>query len=327
LLLYRNNTTKPRFSIMSSLKRNEGYPKIILFGDSLTQYSFDTANRGFGAALQNYYARRADVVNRGYSGFNTTWLLPHFKNVIRLLQAADSEPPLLFTILLGTNDSVHPNYPQHVPLDEYEKNLRYYVDTLLSHPMTKGTKIVLITPPPMDIPPPAMDEVEIPVVTESSKQGACGGGITQLYMNKKKYAEKVMEIARSYEGANNSMVAGLDFWTAMINFGRAKEKEKGDVEVNQENLPGSGLPGAWHFGKQVFTDGLHLGPLGYEVLTNELLAIITNKWPELRKEAVKLQAPWWGDLPEARDSDDVEARRKANKDIVEDGVVKSKWLL
>jgi hypothetical protein len=51
---------------MDSLPESkEGYPKMILFGDSLTERSFNVENRGFGAVLQNYYARRVDVVNRG----------------------------------------------------------------------------------------------------------------------------------------------------------------------------------------------------------------------------------------------------------------------
>jgi isoamyl acetate esterase len=44
------------------------FPQIYLFGDSLTERSFEVENRGFGAQLQTYYARRADILNRGVSG-------------------------------------------------------------------------------------------------------------------------------------------------------------------------------------------------------------------------------------------------------------------
>lgn len=51
--------------------RSEMRPQFVLFGDSITQYSF--ATKGWGAQLANHYQRKVDVVNRGYSGYNTAW--------------------------------------------------------------------------------------------------------------------------------------------------------------------------------------------------------------------------------------------------------------
>ncbi len=53
-------------------------PLFVLFGDSITQRGF--APGGWAARLADKYSRRADVVNRGYSGYNSalaTHLLPH----------------------------------------------------------------------------------------------------------------------------------------------------------------------------------------------------------------------------------------------------------
>ncbi|KAI8146833.1 hypothetical protein BJV82DRAFT_399049 [Fennellomyces sp. T-0311] len=44
------------------------YNQILLFGDSITQFSFDPELQGFGASLANIYQRKVDVVNRGFSG-------------------------------------------------------------------------------------------------------------------------------------------------------------------------------------------------------------------------------------------------------------------
>ena len=44
--------------------------QITLFGDSITQQSFNPATFGFGAVLSNAYVRKMDVVNRGYSGMH-----------------------------------------------------------------------------------------------------------------------------------------------------------------------------------------------------------------------------------------------------------------
>ncbi|KAI9862092.1 MAG: hypothetical protein M1813_004867 [Trichoglossum hirsutum] len=308
------------------------YPKFVLFGDSLTERSFDTDNNGFGAALQNHYSRRVDVVNRVLTHavqnrYNTRWLIPYFEKFMRLLEEAQLPPPLLFVIFLGANDAVLPRFSQHVPLPEYEANLRYYVDTLLAHPMTKGTKIVLITPPPIDIPPSDdEDEFDIPVVRAQLTSEDLDGPGYRTYLNKKMYAEKVMEIARSY-GGSGDLVVGLDFWTAMINYGRAMGKEKG-IPDHDERLPGSGLSGAVYFGREVFLDGLHLGPLGYNVLSGELLSLLTKRWPELRKESLPLQAPWWGDHPQATESEEVAVRRQMDeRNTMESGAIQSKWLL
>jgi len=51
---------------------------IVLFGDSLTQMSWNPELGGIGARVADLYARKLDVLNRGYSGYNTDWALPVF---------------------------------------------------------------------------------------------------------------------------------------------------------------------------------------------------------------------------------------------------------
>lgn len=55
--------------VLTFFKELMSRPKIILLGDSITQLSF-ASDHGFGAALCDAYQRRADVFNRGYSGYN-----------------------------------------------------------------------------------------------------------------------------------------------------------------------------------------------------------------------------------------------------------------
>jgi isoamyl acetate esterase len=70
--------------------------QIILFGDSLTQFSWDLDQGGIGARLAgtsipmwattasfqrlnnapDLYVRKLDILNRGFSGYNTDWALP-----------------------------------------------------------------------------------------------------------------------------------------------------------------------------------------------------------------------------------------------------------
>ncbi|XP_059667990.1 GDSL esterase/lipase WDL1-like isoform X3 [Cornus florida] len=46
-----------------------GRPQIVLFGSSIVQFSF--SHEGWGAILADIYARKADIILRGYSGWNS----------------------------------------------------------------------------------------------------------------------------------------------------------------------------------------------------------------------------------------------------------------
>jgi len=124
---------------------------ILCVGDSITQWS-KPARRlqaraegppGWGDRLQAYFDRRADVVNRGYSGYNT-------RAVVELvLPTLLPVPPTVVAavVWLGANDACDPArnaMELHVPVDEFEANLAVIVSALCA-PAT-----VLVTPPPID---------------------------------------------------------------------------------------------------------------------------------------------------------------------------------
>ena len=41
---------------------------IVLFGNSITEWSFEKYNKGFGYRLEQYYSGKAQVLNRGVAG-------------------------------------------------------------------------------------------------------------------------------------------------------------------------------------------------------------------------------------------------------------------
>ncbi|KAL0353006.1 UNVERIFIED_CONTAM: GDSL esterase/lipase [Sesamum angustifolium] len=122
-------------------------PKIYLFGDSITEESFSPG--GWGSSLSHHFARTADVILRGYSGYNTRWAL---KVKERVFPAAESrDAPVAVTVFFGANDAAVPDRCsgfQHVPLDEYKQNLHDIVAFLKKQ--WPSTRIILITPPPID---------------------------------------------------------------------------------------------------------------------------------------------------------------------------------
>lgn len=121
-------------------------PKFVLFGDSITQHSFGPG--GWGAALQHEYARKADVVLRGYSGYNTRWALLLLDHIF---PKNGAEAPALVTVFFGANDAALPerqSKKQHVPLKEFKQNIENIVVRLQE--LSSSTRVILITPPPID---------------------------------------------------------------------------------------------------------------------------------------------------------------------------------
>ncbi|XP_074751759.1 isoamyl acetate-hydrolyzing esterase 1 homolog [Athene noctua] len=120
------------------------WPRVVLFGDSITEFSFQ--ENGWGAALAERLVRKCDVVNRGLSGYNTRWA----KLVLPRLITKSAESTVAVTIFFGANDSALKdlNPKQHVPLEEYAANLKSMIHYLKSVDITED-RIILITPPPL----------------------------------------------------------------------------------------------------------------------------------------------------------------------------------
>ncbi|XP_054034768.1 isoamyl acetate-hydrolyzing esterase 1 homolog [Dryobates pubescens] len=170
------------------------WPRVVLFGDSITEYSFQEG--GWGTLLAQRLVRRCDVLNRGFSGYNSRWaklLLP------RLIPAgAGAEAVAAVTLFFGANDSAleELNPKQHVPLEEYAANLKSMVQYLSSVGITQD-RVLLITPPPLQ---------------EAAWEQAClakGERLNRSNASAGQYAQACVQAAR----ACGTDV--LDLWTLM----------------------------------------------------------------------------------------------------------------
>ena len=121
-----------------SLISDKKFAQIILFGDSLTQQSFSPG--GWGARVADHFQRRADVLNRGLSGYNSDWA----KFILPCLLTSREQADVI-TVLLGSNDAVKEGLTKHVPLTRYGQNLREILEYIASF----GIAAVLLTPPPV----------------------------------------------------------------------------------------------------------------------------------------------------------------------------------
>uniref|UniRef100_A0A7S1FTJ2 SGNH hydrolase-type esterase domain-containing protein n=1 Tax=Corethron hystrix TaxID=216773 RepID=A0A7S1FTJ2_9STRA len=279
-----------------------GRARIILLGDSITQLSFNS-NGGFGARLSDIYQRRADVFNRGYSGYNSEWILNMLQtNEGRLGifgppndDGAVGSPPVdavrLVTIFLGANDAsdAELNARQHVPLKEYRTNLEKIVH--ITREWCPHSKILLITPPPVD------HEARLKYQLDRYGDKATGK------------LERTLSLSGEYataacETAVQVGVPCLNIWKKM---------------QDADNSPG------WH---QYLSDGLHLSPKGNQFVGKMLEEFIFEHFPEIsvipceftgnfgtsgsRCSNMLQIGPWHDEVKNSRDSEPSNKRIKTS---------------
>ncbi|KAG4922126.1 hypothetical protein JHK87_050793 [Glycine soja] len=166
-------------------------PKIVLFGSSIVQMSFD--NGGWGAILANLYARKADIILRGYSGWNSRQALDVLDEVFS--KNAHVQPSLVI-VYFGGNDSVHPHpsgLGPHVPLQEYVANMRKIANHLKS--LSDHIRIIFLTSPPIN-------EEQIRKKLSATQSGrtneSCG-----------EYADALMELCEEMN------IKAINLWSAI----------------------------------------------------------------------------------------------------------------
>uniref|UniRef100_A0A2N9I8C8 SGNH hydrolase-type esterase domain-containing protein n=1 Tax=Fagus sylvatica TaxID=28930 RepID=A0A2N9I8C8_FAGSY len=121
-------------------------PKFVLFGSSIVQFSF--SNEGWGSILADLYARKADIILRGYSGWNSRRALQVLDQIFP--KDAPIQPSLVI-VYFGGNDSVHPHpsgLGPHVPLPEYIENMRKIVLHLKA--LSEKTRLIFLSAPPVN---------------------------------------------------------------------------------------------------------------------------------------------------------------------------------
>ena len=227
-------------------------PAILLLGDSLTQLCWE----GWGAHLANIFQRRADVVNRGFSGYNTTFYL-HLPDeaVFSSLQVDqdDKDSKCCLAILwFGANDAGLPGLADHhyVSVDDYRSNLHKLIDRVQAK--TKCPRIMLITPPPV--------HHEQRLIFQKQRYGdKATGKLERTLENTGKYAAACLQVAKERN------VACCDLYNLM--------QQESD----------------W---APFLHDGLHFSKDGHDWLGPTLVNAIHTAFPELTVTADPLTGQW-----------------------------------
>ncbi|RDX60190.1 GDSL esterase/lipase CPRD49, partial [Mucuna pruriens] len=120
-------------------------PQFVVFGSSIVQFGF---YEGWISILSHLYARKADIVLRGYAGWNSRRALQVLDKIFP--KDAPVQPSLVI-VYFGGNDSSNPHSSglgPHVPLQEYVENMRKIVNHLKS--LSENTRILLLSAPPIN---------------------------------------------------------------------------------------------------------------------------------------------------------------------------------
>jgi lysophospholipase L1-like esterase len=268
----KSHSSSPLFGI----KMATPYPQVVLFGDSLFQACTDLQDGfAFQAALQSHCIRRYDVVNRGFSGYNSSQALKALPDIF------PASPPSgatikYFIVLLGANDAALQTVveDQHVDLKDYAANLKQ----IITHPhiTSHRPKVLLVTPPPLD---------EIRVKVLDMEKGF------QSAKRQAKISAEYAEAARTVAGEVHGVVL-IDLWAALMD--AALSKTPGfDASSGMLGDPATGERG---YLEHLLPDGLHLSGEAYQIFFDAVAPHIEPRAPNLSLDGYIFPewrvAPW-----------------------------------
>ncbi|KAH3900258.1 related to Isoamyl acetate-hydrolyzing esterase [Saccharomycodes ludwigii] len=244
------------------------YDKFLLFGDSITEFAFNTAFQeaqnfetntpvhqqfSLGAALTNKYTRKLDIVQRGFSGFNSRWalkVLPQILSIENQQSGNGTGRIKMATVFFGSNDSCLGGH-QKVEIKEYKENTIKLVRML----QDAKIKTILISP--------ALFNAEL---WDPSKKEEVDSGYVRTNENFAKYAQACEEVGRELD------VPVINLNTEFIKYAK-------------ENLNDDWTP--------MLCDGLHFSGHGYKCLYDVLLECIKNNYSEYHPDNLKYKLPNW----------------------------------
>ncbi|KKK14881.1 hypothetical protein ARAM_002841 [Aspergillus rambellii] len=235
------------------------FDKVLLFGDSITEAAYDPESSfGFGSAVQHVYARKMDVVQRGFSGYNSDHareILPH---LMKQENAGDAQVKLMI-VFFGTNDCIAPESKNHVPIPRYKENMRQIVQTAQG----VGAKVVIVAPGPFNY-HQFRSVVEASWLCDRDTRWARG------------HCDAAIELGKELN------VPVVPLWYLIMADAGWKE---GDPLYGLEELPAENPLTPY------FNDGLHFLGKAYKIEFIHVMKAIKNSYPELDPDQLQHKLP------------------------------------
>ncbi|ODV85759.1 hypothetical protein CANARDRAFT_27852 [[Candida] arabinofermentans NRRL YB-2248] len=181
------------------------YPKFLLLGDSITErcyqqypikdyildgydkerkHSHETAplNFSMGSQLQHDYVRRLDVINRGFSGYNSENMRYMIKNILKIEHDESYSKCALAYLFLGSNDAAT-GYPDMCEYEKFIENMKFIIGEI----QKRSIKLILIGP-----------THHYAEDWETLNPKDVLDGIRRSMENNKKYANGIEELSKTY---------------------------------------------------------------------------------------------------------------------------------
>ncbi|KAG7921330.1 hypothetical protein KL905_002788 [Ogataea polymorpha] len=182
------------------------FPKFLLIGDSITErcanpfpisdFLADGYDKNgnytvehnslefcFMGQLQHDYARRMDIINRGFSGYNSHYWRHMIEKVLRIEHDLSYSKCKVATLFLGTNDAAFAK-PDGVPYDEFLDNMEFIIKQILN----RDIKLVVIGP-----------GHHYPDIWESLNPGDVEKGILRRNEENLKYSNGLKQLAEKFQ--------------------------------------------------------------------------------------------------------------------------------
>jgi lysophospholipase L1-like esterase len=231
---------------------------ILLLGDSITEQAFGNSRApGWASILSDAYRRKADVLNRGFSGYTTRLLMPVAARIFSALDA-DGVRPALTTLFLGANDANQDagrTPSQAVPLSEFEARLTH----LAVEAATRSDALILIAPGPVD---------DRRWTTRSNAAVAT-------------YSDAVARVATTVRARLGDAAPPIAC-VSLFELAGAPCVERSSLERD--------AAAPW---LDLLSDGLHLSPSGNALLAAALLDTIATAAPRVSPSSLALDYPLW----------------------------------
>ena len=273
---------------------------MVCVGDSITQRGHGPD--GYLTLLSNWFVRRVDVWNRGFSGYNSQWLRQLIEQQTTRTADADlrrvwtfggedsqdeeeegdalpssvssplstSTPSALYTLCIGANDAVLPPLSdvtrQYVSVERFTE----HVTAIARRLRGRRAAVILITPPATDPHAWALFSV-----TRDAAPGSPLGSLPPLIRslaNTARYAEAVKQVGAALQ------LPVIDLFALTSPF----QPSDSTTEPPPTN--------------PFLIDGLHLSSRGNLVLFTALLQTISQHWPQLTTRQLPLDGPFHGQL-------------------------------
>ncbi|KAI9349151.1 SGNH hydrolase-type esterase domain-containing protein, partial [Obelidium mucronatum] len=224
---------------------------------------------GWGILLMQEYSRKMQVTIRGFASYNSYWLKFALEPLLLTSTTGLPERIKLITLLLGTNDYVHPTFNKHVPIDKYTTNMSEMIATILR--IAPDAKLLLLTPPPMSV-----------KVVYDGDQVPSNPKIYATLENAKRYRDACLSLVKEFNSIDDSgessrlRVDVLDTWQLFLNPSEIEDIDSWDPATRLKHL---------------FADTRHFNEDGNRILFEGVVGKIKDTWPELQASVQKEVLP------------------------------------